>query len=200
MPRRRTVRPGVGSSVVLKWDGGNWNHKYDVYIGLSPTLTAADKIASNIMVGSPYTGRQESWTMPATAGLKPGTTYYWRVVGKTMADVPGPPRPGSIWRSPVRSGASPPQESAGGGTTATPFPGPDPVLPAGSRSRTSITVAPASGTSTRRPGTAGTRIARAESVDIGPTTDTGGGHYVGWTKSGEWMQYTVDIPTTGPTR
>ena len=31
---------GVSSSVVLKWDGGNWNHKYDVYIGLSPTLTA----------------------------------------------------------------------------------------------------------------------------------------------------------------
>jgi hypothetical protein len=34
-------------------------------------------------------------------------------------------------------------------------------------------------------------------VDIAPTTDTGGGYYVGWTKAGEWLKYTVNVGTTG---
>ena len=27
----------VGTSVTLDWDGGNWNHRYDVYLGTDPT-------------------------------------------------------------------------------------------------------------------------------------------------------------------
>jgi hypothetical protein len=34
-------------------------------------------------------------------------------------------------------------------------------------------------------------------VDIQPTTDAGGGYNVGWLKSGEWLEYTIDVPATG---
>ncbi len=36
-----------------------------------------------------------------------------------------------------------------------------------------------------------------EGVDIESTTDTGGGYDVGWTKAGEWIDYTVNVPASG---
>lgn len=38
---------------------------------------------------------------------------------------------------------------------------------------------------------------RATDVDIQPTADTGGGFSVGWTKTGEWLKYTVDVLASG---
>lgn len=38
---------------------------------------------------------------------------------------------------------------------------------------------------------------RAMDVDIEPTADAGGGYDVGWTKPGEWLQYTVNVAATG---
>jgi hypothetical protein len=38
---------------------------------------------------------------------------------------------------------------------------------------------------------------RATDVDIQPTTDEGGGYSVGWTKTGEWLKYTVTVAATG---
>jgi len=32
---------------------------------------------------------------------------------------------------------------------------------------------------------------RTEAVDIGPTTDVGGGYYVGWTAAAEWLMYDI---------
>jgi O-glycosyl hydrolase len=37
----------------------------------------------------------------------------------------------------------------------------------------------------------------ADRVDIQPTTDTGAGYNVGWTKQGEWFGYTITIAQTG---
>jgi hypothetical protein len=36
-----------------------------------------------------------------------------------------------------------------------------------------------------------------EGVDIETTTDPGGGYNVGWASAGEWLQYTVNVPTAG---
>jgi hypothetical protein len=33
-------------------------------------------------------------------------------------------------------------------------------------------------------------------VDLGWSTDTGGGQYIGWTQPGEWTQYTIYVPAT----
>ena len=54
---------GVGTSVTLDWDGGNWNHRYDVYLGTDPTNLS--RVGENLPVGSPYTGRHETWAVPA---------------------------------------------------------------------------------------------------------------------------------------
>jgi hypothetical protein len=36
-----------------------------------------------------------------------------------------------------------------------------------------------------------------DGVDIEGTTDTGGGYNVGWTRTDEWLEYTVNVATTG---
>ena len=38
---------------------------------------------------------------------------------------------------------------------------------------------------------------RTTNVDVAPTTDAGGGYYVGWTKPGEWLKYSVNVTTSG---
>ena len=38
---------------------------------------------------------------------------------------------------------------------------------------------------------------RQDNVDIEATTDTGGGHNVGWIDAGEYLEYTVNVPTAG---
>jgi hypothetical protein len=41
---------------------------------------------------------------------------------------------------------------------------------------------------------------RTDDVDIEPTTDTGGGYNVGWTIAGEWLEYTINVTTSGTYR
>src|SRR5580700_2049290 len=38
---------------------------------------------------------------------------------------------------------------------------------------------------------------RSDGVDLEVTTDTGGGHDLGWTASGQWFRYTVNVATAG---
>lgn len=70
------------TGVTLKWQAGYWAHKYDIYFGTSPQppLLAADQMLGPSQSATDY--RTFALTMPLTAG----TTYYWRIVSKTMAD------------------------------------------------------------------------------------------------------------------
>ena len=69
---------------------------------------------------------------------------------------------------------------------------------ASSRSRISITAARASPSTTSTPPTTVRRKYRQPfGVDIQTTTDTGGGYNIGYTKAGEWLQYTMDIAAAG---
>ncbi|UWE13838.1 discoidin domain-containing protein [Actinacidiphila bryophytorum] len=38
---------------------------------------------------------------------------------------------------------------------------------------------------------------RADGIDLEATSDTGGGYDLGWTGSGQWFRYTVDVATAG---
>lgn len=64
------------SGAVLKWHPGTWGHIADVYFGTSsnPPLVAA-----NVALSAADTN---SYALPALAA---GTTYYWKIVNKTMA-------------------------------------------------------------------------------------------------------------------
>ncbi|HET7220082.1 MAG TPA: phospholipase D-like domain-containing protein [Vicinamibacterales bacterium] len=75
---------GIGTSVTLRWEGGWWAHKYDIYFG---TASNPPLVIQDFMPGSATAGVQstkESFTMTS---LQPGVTYYWRIVGKTMANM-----------------------------------------------------------------------------------------------------------------
>jgi phosphatidylserine/phosphatidylglycerophosphate/cardiolipin synthase-like enzyme/regulation of enolase protein 1 (concanavalin A-like superfamily) len=70
------------SSVELRWVAGVWTHVYDVYFGTDPNPPL---LADNRELG-PSMSSTDHKRFTVT-NLQPGTTYYWRVVGKTMADM-----------------------------------------------------------------------------------------------------------------
>jgi phosphatidylserine/phosphatidylglycerophosphate/cardiolipin synthase-like enzyme len=73
------------TSATLQWYGGPWAHKYDVYLGTSPNPPL---VAADLQLGpSESTTELQSYTV--NTPLLPGTTYYWRIVSKTMANVAG---------------------------------------------------------------------------------------------------------------
>src|ERR1043165_4056745 len=87
---------GQPPTLTFQWDGGRWAHKYDIYFGTNPNppLLVADASTSQsgaqpgqplLDTGSVDDGNPESYTIKTT--LQPGTTYYWRIVGKTMANI-----------------------------------------------------------------------------------------------------------------
>ena len=121
--------PAIGATgvadtnVTLRWFGGPWAHLYDVYLDTNPNPTTL--VAADLPEPSSKTATSTfSFVYPGP--LQPGTTYYWKVVGKTMAlqtrssavwsfttagvaPAPPPPPAGEIvlWASkaPVRAGA-----------------------------------------------------------------------------------------------
>ena len=92
-----------GTSAVLTWNGGLWAHVYDIYFGTTPDppLLAADQPLGP----SESASRNLSFTI---TGLTPGTTYYWRIVSKTMA---GQARSGRVFRLTTEGAVPPPGQS-----------------------------------------------------------------------------------------
>jgi hypothetical protein len=73
---------GVSTAVRLTWYGGPWAHLYDVYLDTSPDPITP--MAINLAETPSKTASSTfTYTLPIT--LRSGTTYYWKVVGKTMA-------------------------------------------------------------------------------------------------------------------
>ena len=81
---------GVSTGAALTWQGGSWAHLYDVYLGTDPNNLPL--VARDARLGSPEAGRLEAFRPATLAGL---TTYYWRVVSRTMARLS---RTGTTWR------------------------------------------------------------------------------------------------------
>ncbi len=66
----------------LMWHAGLWAHKYDVYFGTSPTNLT--KIVNDQELGPSETSTDYvTWNI---SGLTEATTYYWKVVSRTMAN------------------------------------------------------------------------------------------------------------------
>jgi hypothetical protein len=101
------------TTVTLQWEGGPWAHKYDIYFGTSPNppllVSNASTFQSGAQTGQPLLetgsvddGVTESYKLQTT--LQPGTTYFWRIVSKTMANQTAN---GPTWSFTV-SGSQPP--------------------------------------------------------------------------------------------
>ncbi len=83
------------TTLTLQWEGGPWAHNYDIYFGTTPnppllvanasTLQSGAQAGQPLLqTGSPDDGVTETYKL-GTA-LQPGTTYFWRIVGKTVAN------------------------------------------------------------------------------------------------------------------
>jgi phosphatidylserine/phosphatidylglycerophosphate/cardiolipin synthase-like enzyme len=92
------------ANVVLQWNAGLWGQVYDIYFGTSssPPLLAADKELGP----SQSTVDYRKFTIPAT--LQPGTTYYWKIVSKTMARMTAAGPVWSFTTAGTASGNTPP--------------------------------------------------------------------------------------------
>jgi phosphatidylserine/phosphatidylglycerophosphate/cardiolipin synthase-like enzyme len=87
------------ASVTLRWYAGSWARKYDVYLGVgsNPVLYRADAQLGPSQSSTDY----KSITV---TGLLPGTTYSWKVVSETAANVAAE---GPLWK--FTTSGTPPQ-------------------------------------------------------------------------------------------
>lgn len=116
---------GVNQSSSLKWDGGPWGQLFDIYLGTGAT-GPLNLIASNVDTGAPDPAPNHVLGSYNISGLAPQTTYRWKIVSKTMANLAAT---GPIWSfttggTAPTSGAtvgsiSPATGDAGGGTAVT---------------------------------------------------------------------------------
>jgi phosphatidylserine/phosphatidylglycerophosphate/cardiolipin synthase-like enzyme len=97
----------VGTSLTLKWYGGPWAHLYDLYIDTTSAF-AAPMVFANLPETSAKTENTTfSYALPIA--LRPGTTYYWKVVGKTMASKT---KTSEVWSFTTAGGVTPPLPGA----------------------------------------------------------------------------------------
>ena len=108
----KTPTPAIGASgvgttnVTLKWWGGYWAHTYDIYFGTSsnPPL-----VASNVPLGPSDTATKlQTYTITTT--LAPGTVHYWKIVGRTAANLT---KTSPVWYFSTAGSAPPPDPEAG---------------------------------------------------------------------------------------
>ena len=76
------------AGLTLQWDPGSWGQLYDLYMGVSPDSLV---LVAQYMNLGPGPGRQV--TIPSA--LPPDTTIYWRIVSRTLANLPSS---GEVWR------------------------------------------------------------------------------------------------------
>jgi hypothetical protein len=113
------------TSTSLRFDAGEFAHLYDIYFGTSPDPPL---IAQNVELGPTERGsRPRQYELPP---LAPQTTYYWRVVARTVA---GRESVGELWS--FSTGATiaplpPPPAPTPSPAPPTPTPTPAPVPPA----------------------------------------------------------------------
>jgi len=99
---------GVSVTPTLKWYGGPWAHLYDLQIDTTSAF-ANPRVYPLAETPAKTETSTFSFTIPSTEPLAAGTTYYWRVLGKTMA-LQG--KMSLVWTF-TTTGSAPPPPSGG---------------------------------------------------------------------------------------
>ena len=107
-PSPANLATGVPASpgLTLRWDPGPWGQLYDLYMGLSPNSLVP--VAQYMHLG-PGPGRQV--TLPVA--LPAGTTIYWRIVTRTLANLASS---GEVWSFTTAGTPPPPPANATAGS------------------------------------------------------------------------------------
>ena len=80
------------AALTVRWYGGPWAHTYDVYLGTDPGSLTLTPERTNLPLGpSATTSTTQSYTF---TDLLPETTYYWRIVSRTAANITST---GPVW-------------------------------------------------------------------------------------------------------
>jgi Tfp pilus assembly protein PilX len=193
----------TGGGYTLGWvSAGEWLN-YTVQVGAAGTYDIEVRVASAGPGGTfrievdgvdrtgpltvPDTGGWQSWTTIRRAGVALGAgRQVWRLV---MASNGPTSAVGNInW---IRVTPSP-----GGVPASTPFGGTPRPLPGTVQAEDFDDGGPGVAYHDNTPGNAGGAY-RVTDVDIAAANDTGGGYTLGWVSAGEWLNYTVQVSTTG---
>jgi hypothetical protein len=76
---------GLSTTPTLKWFGGPWAHLYDLVLSTNSAFTNPIVFPNLAETGGKTETSTFSFAIPAATPLQPGTTYFWKVVGKTIA-------------------------------------------------------------------------------------------------------------------
>ncbi len=177
---------GVSTTPTFLWNRAAFATSYDVYLGTTQTnMTAVANVPAVVDNNPPDT---YSWTV--NVALLPSQNYFWQIVSRTNAT---PIDPAVVSHSPIRlftTGSS--GGGAGGGGTpfyGTPFAVPG-TIEAEDFDNGGQGVA-------YQDDSAGNTGGAYRSTDVDIQAATEGGYNIGWTNTGEWVSYTVDVATAG---
>jgi hypothetical protein len=191
-----------GGGYYVGWTpAGEWL-KYTVYVATTGTYTLETRVANigtggsfHVEVGGvdgtgpiavPDTGGWQSWQTITTTGIR--LTAGQRVIRVVLDSVSSGGGVGNYnWFRFVGSTSSTPPNTAFGGTPAA-VPG---TVQAENFDEGGQLIAYSDATAGNKGG-----AHRATDVDIASASDSGGGCYVGWTRAGEWLKYTVNVAST----
>ena len=197
----------TGGGYNLGWTKpGEWL-KYTINVTTAGTYTLESRIA-NVGVGSfhvevdgenrtgtitvPDTGSWNTWQTISTPGISLTTgTHVLRVVLDTMGS--GGAVGGFNWFRLTTTSQPPPPPPPPG---STPYGGTPWAVPGLFEAENFDDGGSGVAYYDTNAGNKG-GVYRSTDVDLQPTTDVGGGYSIGWTKAGEWVQYTVNVGTAG---
>ena len=157
------------AQVSLAWSTSTGATSYNVYRGTTSGGESSTAIATGLTSAS-YTN----------TGLTNGTTYYYKVAAVDSSGTSG-----------LSSEVSATPESAEG-----PFGGTPAAVPGTVQAENYDTGGQGVAYSVSSINGNGTAY-RSDGVDLETTSDTGGGYDLGWTTSGQWFNYTVNVGTAG---